>query len=207
MADFNAIGNPFLAGALGRLFGVERPQVPVISSEVQFTTSPWERPEFWALAGGALAFGQHDVPAAGAGQRSNLQVRNPTNSGIIAIVEECWFQANVSQGYQVFVCSDEFPLISTGWSARDTRLAQQGGIHLAPLGTKLRYGAWVGFTGALLYQYPAPAATQFVRLDNLSIVLSPGWGLGIRPTVDNAGFSAGFTVRERPAPTPELSLR
>jgi len=87
VADFNQVGNPQLAGGIGRLYGVNFPSLSVISSEISITTSPWERPEFWALLGGGLGVANVEAAAPGAGNFAAAALHNPTGSGVLLIAE------------------------------------------------------------------------------------------------------------------------
>lgn len=203
MADFNAIGNPRPASAIGRLYGVEFPSVPVIGSEVQIVTSPWERPEFWALQGGGLGMGSAEQGPGGAGTRSKIQIFNPNNSGVLLTLDRVVLSDIATKSIRGFLGTNAIGSPSTQWINRDTRRATliTGGGGLAG---QIRPIADPGTAGA--QQCLIIVARDIAVQVDLDIVLSPGWGFFFAPDTDNTSISLTIFGRERPLPPTELSL-
>lgn len=211
MADFNRVGNPQLASGIGRLYGVDFPQLGVVGSEIQITTSPWERPEFWALLGGSIAHGFTRL-AAVAGIPSQTMLFNPVGSGVLLIVESVLFAngGGSTRFFSVNLKNDSAGFSSTGaWSNRDLRRATTTG-GAGGCGCRILTNNATATTFNAAGPFLVLAAGQWALLP-LDFVLPPGWGLcAVIGTpgfiVLNEQLDCGFFGRERPAPQTELGF-
>jgi hypothetical protein len=149
-----------------------------------------DRPEWVYLAGGRLVnITLYDPPAAG--NYSSVIFRNPSGSGVLAVVQGVRFllsgAANVIMGYRTgaTVAGGDFHGL-----ARDTRMA---GALSACFLNALTQAAAIGY---VQYVVPFPAAAV-VEEDQQAWVVSPGWDLYFYPDVQNVGIRASVSWRER----------
>jgi len=209
MADFNRVGNPQLASGIGRLYGVDFPELGVLGSEIQVTTSPWERPEFWALLGGGLGIGV-GISAANAGFASQVQLYNPVGSGVLLILEQLHItNQNAAGGFFTVALQSTQLSGSTGaWVNRDVRRANTtGGAGGLACRIRTENAAAIAIVGSVVSQ-PIIRTLETLIL-YLDYVIPPGWGIETfaGPTtgpVANQQMVATFIGRERAAPPAEL---
>jgi hypothetical protein len=210
MADFNAIGRPQLATGIGRLYGVDMPRVSVIGSEIQLTTSPWERPEFWALLGGSLGWGLASLDAL-AGNASHVQLLNPAQSGVLLIVEKVWLNNDAGSATYITLAIDSSTVLTTstgGWVNRDLRRANTTGGSGSLAGRIRTQHGVVAITGSVIAQVLQAAFTTAVY--DLDLVLPPGWSVRVflgpsSAPIVNQQIRCTFIGRERAAPQTELT--
>ena len=209
MTEFNSIGNPALATGLGRLFSVDRPRVGMISPDIQLTTSLWERPEFWALAGGGLAAANFSM-AAQAATQGQAVIYNPTGSGVLITVDQFGI-CNDTAAAELFnwgVClAAGVPLSVTGsWSNKDLRRSPTAADARGSLAGIVRISVPTGggAMGQVHGWVQVPANNTFVL--PVDYVLPPGWAFMVATGVVNKQLRGWFSGRERPAPQTKLSL-
>ena len=205
MALFNEIQVGRYSALLQRLFAIKgAAPSPQLSSEIM-PTFPLEvdRPEWKYLANERLCWGV-GAQAAVAGERSHVQLVNPTQSSALMVIERLLIAP--TGGTTVRIGHMDSPMSGGGVAQaasgfRDSRLARGSqvssgqvwtGSDAAVLVTSQLHN--VGFTGT-----PNPG---FVM--EHSIVLTPGTGLGLACFTVNIPLSVNFAWRERKLEPDEL---
>lgn len=198
MSNFNALG---ARGGISRALELLTDQqaggaVTTLAPELQPIVDPWRRPENWALLGGTLGMGFAAVAAGGAGTRSIAQLHNPTDSGVLGILESVWITnaSGAVQGYALHWITAALTTSTGGWSNRDTRRATTTGLS-GSLGMRIRTqnNAALASNAQLSNIALLNFTTIIIPLD---IVIQPGRGFAVCPETDNVVLSCTFVGRE-----------
>lgn len=198
MADINRIAKGNLGQVFSRIFGLEEQNaVPTVAPELMPTTSPWERPEFWALTGGNLCVGTVSSAGGGAGTRNLVQLTNPANSGMILITDEIRWGDNLSWVYLGMNTISGLNVLANAADSyhRDARRAPNNTVIRGIAG---RITSESRATGGMIVpqQYIATVTTnQFVKEP---WVIPPGWAIQVAQGTDNQAFTVDFLWREKP---------
>ena len=199
--QLNKIGRPLFSNVFARVFGVdELDAVSTLAPEVMPTTSPWERPEFWALLGGSLCGGRASM-AAVVGQNSAVGIGNPAGSGVLTILERVILRSAVACTFGVRGFDEGIFNVLVAPIHRDTRRASSsGGPFNAGIGTRIRQGSNAGdmVGGNVLFVATGPLDIP------LEMVLAEATMLAISPGTLNVAVEAAFIFRERAAMPDEL---
>lgn len=194
------MGRGILGNAIARIFRLD--DINAISSvapEVMPTVSLWERPEFWALAGGS--FGVCRVARVGvASETQKALLLNPASSGVLTIVERILPDSGSTIYFGMAPPSalpDVGTYIQSSVAHRDSRRVWEF-APLSGLATQLHYAS--GVTSGI-----AQGSLSVEAEIELGYILSPGWGLHFQ---GNAETDLGFTLffRERSADSGELNV-
>lgn len=148
-----------------------------------------DRIEWGFLRGERRCIGTETAPALAA-NLSVVQLINRTGSGVICIVED----VVVTCAGVIQLRRDDIERAnpSINQSNLDSRWALGG---VAALMTWGQIGAFVG--GGQLGTYDITSATVPYRVPFPGMVLLPGAGMSVAPTIVNLGIRASFTWRER----------
>lgn len=200
MPLFNAIGQPRWNSPLIRFFGMKigSAAAPSLAPEIapSFDVNQQDDPQIMFLRGEKLA-GYGSAIAAAVGFYSTAQIRNPSGSGVLAIIDAV--QAYSAAAWVNLSISQTSDLTSSGaCTARDSRWQPQGT-------TSVRYGFRNDSAGALTGARFQVIRTGTLGLIPISCVLHPGYSLVIETSVVNADLTWGADFRERAIPAEELS--
>lgn len=191
----NQMGRGILGNAFARIFRLDDINaVSSVAPEVMPTISLWERPEFWALAGGSLCV----CRVARVGVASEFQkaiLLNPANSGVLTMIERI-VTFSGSTIYFGLVPGNPGYVQSSVWH-RDTRRiwAFQAGSGIA---TQLH-----GVSGAT--SGIADGSISHEGEVKLDYILSPGWALHFEGSSETDLFFTLF-FRERAVDASELNI-
>lgn len=196
--QLNRIGRPLFANVFARIFGVdEQDAVSTVAPEVMPTTSPWERPEFWALIGGQFGQGSTAAGAFGAGTQNRVALQNPANSGVLIIVEAV--RLNNASEYTLQLVqggSLGFGFTSVGASHRDSR--RRGSTLFDGIAGQvgaLNGGAPLAMTAPSRWTGPVTIEIPFIIEPNFHLHIQGG---------DNQATDVSVLWRERAAQPDEL---
>ena len=204
MALFNEILQGRYNLILSKLLGMKAgaPAPTLATDLVAGFTLEDDAPEWYALSGGRLCMGQGALAAGGAGNRSQIQLRNAGSSGMIVRLEAilCASTAAVF-GFPV----RRFNGTLTGTSAvvglRDTRVQQTPAASVLTQNNAAAQGTTQGVI------FPSfGIAGLYSGTWIWPIVLGPATGIMVDPGADNQDLQAVFIWRERAAEPSELQL-
>lgn len=201
--DLNKIGRPLFGSVFARIFGVdELNAVSTLAPEVLPVTSPWERPEFWALLGGSLGTARLNQSAVAA-NFSSAGIVNPNGSGVLVIVERVLRILPVAGAfvdYGTLRSQQALTSIVSSFDHRDLRRASA--TVAAGLGARPVIGAHVGAAYNITGAIPVEAA-GWTPLD---VILAPGQSWGCTTRAMNTELEIAVQWRERPVMPDELEL-
>lgn len=197
MVQLNRISAGLLGTVFSRIFTLsDENAVQTVAPEIMPTTSPWERDEFWALTGGNLC-GWGVYVAAVAAQTGAAQLRNPTSSGMILIVERIQIEADAAgvPAYQYVGMNLSSAMTTLGNAAdsnhRDARRAPGNNV-IRGIAGRVTYG-----TDAALI-VPQQTIWKPPRIIDQTWVIPPGFCLQIANSQANVAMAPGFLWREKP---------
>lgn len=196
----NQIGSGAFGNFFARLLNVDG-QMPVreLAPEVMPVTSPWERPEFWALLGGRLGHGHSAAAAGGAGVASFFYAFVPTGSSQIAVIERIILGSAVVYTWGLTPANAGFNTVIG--AHRDTRNIFNPAAVGNGLGVSLREGSAVG--GIISAPHGSILGPAVVPIDQ---ILTAGWAFGVDGP-DNTAINVTIQWRERNTVDTELNLR
>ena len=158
-------------------------------------------PEWAALAGTRLCCGHNQAAAGGAGNRTQIGLLNPANSGIIARLE--LILAGSTAAVFGFPVRSNPTIGASGANVgvRDTRIQQTPACTV----NQKNNTAAAGTTRMVFFPEASAAGGYWGKL-RCDWVIHPGQGIIIDPGNDNQDMQAAFVWRERAANNAELSL-
>lgn len=177
-----------------------------ISGEIAGVIPLWSGVENRFLESWQL-FGVAAVVAAGAGNLSELVIRNPTNSKLIAVLEKVTVACTVLTTFHFDVGAalggvDKAGVL--GPQIRDGRWGNNSGTGLVVTNGSTTGGQIVGTTIGLAL-VPANATYDFIQDANQEIALSPGSGAQVECETVNTQFFGTFWFRVRALEDSELT--
>lgn len=141
----------------------------------------WSLPEHAILREELLGWGQAAAAAGGAGTRSQIQLRNPTGSNRIAVLERVYTNGAVELGWD----TTEYATLVTTSGVRDGRSIRNCVCQVRTQNTIPATGVQRGQLNGGFMPWDDP------------IPFSPGVSVFVRATADNTAVSCGFVWRER----------
>lgn len=199
--QLNRIAAAGLGQVMSRIFGLpDQNAIANVAPEIMPTTSPWERDEFWVLTGGNLCWTTTNIiSAGGAATRVIAQLRNPTNSGMLLILER--FDWLTTSG--VLIGMNTISGLNTPGTAGDV---VHRDARRAPGNNVLR-----GIAAQLLFQAITTAGLVTPTHHRLgptgsydrALVIPPAWAFQISCITDNEAATFDFTWREKPLASAE----
>lgn len=191
--------------AIRRAFGIRDGAIQVVSPEIQPSFDVWDRPEWWALAGGDLGVASATLNALAA-NFSILYFVNPAGSGMLDIIEglRIGFGATGVVKAQILLAG----------AAPGTLLGNGGRTDSRRMGTPATPSGNTSLQVRTLQQvgsvFPAISSTMRVRqLANTTgeyrahFVLGPGSLLVLETGAVNELLDASILFRERAATADE----
>lgn len=201
MARYNEILVGRYARGVQKLFGIKG-EVPVgsLAGELQIVHSLFNGQENRYLESWSrFATAQGDA-AHGAGTNSNVRLRNPANSNVVAVFEKVSYLSsaalvdNCSIQYQQGNGSDLGTVIASPAIRLDPRI---GNIQQTSLIVSTGAAASTGFTVASA-ALPINSTYDFILTFNQELTLLPGDSLEIHANIQNQGVAGtSFIWRER----------
>jgi hypothetical protein len=165
-----------------------------------------DAPEWYALGGGRLCFGQGQLAAGGAGNRSVVALSNPASSGIIARLEYITFASTAAFFGAPIRSNPNVTGMGTSSTVgvRDARIQQTPSCAIRTtngfaVGGTLRTVVFPDFSAAAIY-------AGRIDVSNMGIVLSPNTAIQVDCGNDNQDFQCSFWWKERAANDGELRL-
>lgn len=178
---------------MAQLASEMQPVMPFFSGVENRFLESWDR------------FGFAIVGAATVGQTDGVRLRNPTGSGVVAVLEKMRVSSALQQEIDV----------SVGPAAADLTTASFGGSVEARQRARSTSvpSSSVASPGALLNiidRVGVPGATAFAEVELINTVdqelqILPGWGLQVQSTLNNANLSVSWLWRERALEDSELT--
>jgi hypothetical protein len=189
------------------------PPSPVVGAEiVPVLTLENDRPEYAFLAGERLCHAHLDNIAVAA-QFSKTAFENPQGSGLLAVMEGITGEVGTAGNafFNVYIAGPDTPMSAfigaaavgplTG-QARDFRWARTDTLGTAVAPTSCVTWQLVSatdFAGGIFTDSNVAAFTYADILKRIgTLVIPPGWKIGIRPGAVNQGSCVSFVWRERP---------
>lgn len=192
---------------LRRLFPVKGGSIaPALAPEIQPHVSVQDfLPEMHYLVGEKLGMGWM-ARAASAGNYGVIQLVNPDDSGVLAIIEEMQASRYVAAGL-IYVKWDNTGTASGGGKAVNARDARwNGGVCDAPSTEECTcgvYGADVAASpGSVIWEHYG-ATVEHYFLSCTPLVIPPGNRVTITTSAQNTAIRGGYIWRERPFLTSE----
>lgn len=174
-----------------------------------------DRPEHALLAGELLCAGSIATAVPAGGNTARIQLRNPVDSGVLAVVEFIWAQASgpsylgIAQEIVVTIPNAVLVLATPSTSAgfRDTRISLAQGRTTCVLereesAAALPVGAQLVIVGKEQNNAANNNTVNYVQ----PVILGPGSSIHLNPTETAKAIRASFAWRERPAEASELSV-
>lgn len=198
--DLNALLNARYNKGVRSLFGLEEQEgITSISPELQIV-SVIEGPGLeYRFNINELCFGRGlSLAAQGAGNISSWVIRNPVNSGVLAVIEEVAVSTGTTGEIQIGVLGDPVASLATVVQSvvRDTRAL------VSRLSTCIVSAGAGAFGGSA--QWRALVLANTMAFARIGWVLRPGDGLQVSAVTDNVTLVGHFAWRERPTRPSEL---
>jgi len=193
----NRIGRPQLGNAFARVFGLDDINtIGSVAPEVMPVLSLAERPEYWQLLGGRLMSVYAEVGAL-AGAQGCVALVNPTNSGILVIVEDALTDASCTWG-----ANSGDPAIAAAAAGfnRDLRNASGGG-SAGIRGAAVRVETDAEAVPPLVSMGYVPLVT----LTPIDLIVPPGFYFMLTVIAQNSALRSQIRWRERPVMTQDLA--
>lgn len=186
------IQKPEVGKALQRALGLEGASpTPTLSPELVATIPAEDAtlPEFWDPNEKRLAGGYISQAAGGAGTYSLGALINPSDSGIIAILESCaaWSGASVTSVLYRIIPDTTYSVTGYGYY-RDTRYQGQSRCGLYAAAPAVLPGQTIGVL---------PVTTNAIVRYEHPVVIGPGDALIAGVNVANTSLYIAFQWRER----------
>lgn len=180
---------------LGKLLGMKQTPAPLLATDIfPMLALEVDRPE-WPFLAGVRLCGGYRSDAAVVGQYSHIALRNPTGSGILAVVTS-WNAYATSTAYCYAGIRAQAGLDATAaGNARDGRWSTAGAFA-----SKCELGDYtnaVAAPGAVVMAWPISASGQGL-VTNVPIVLPQGFELMFSLNGNNNSLTASIQWYERP---------
>lgn len=192
-----------LAAALGL---EEQPGVRTVAPEVMPTFSFGTPHELFGLLGPSMWGVISGLAAGGAGNRSQMAIENPANSGRLLMLDRIYFFTSVDENLTAAISQTPLTTSTGNLVERDLRWARTAGGsggHVARLRTQINAALAnvASNVGGIRSLAARPMALQ------LDCVLPPSWSFRIFANADNTAINSNvvFFARERAAPARELT--
>lgn len=197
MAVLNQIQGGRWDTVLRRLFSMKQGAIaPVLAGEIVSTVVlEDDRPENFALSGTRICIGHADLPAT-ASERSSIQLFNPVDSGVLAVV------TNINQQFiatgRIILAHTITPLVTFVAQAFivDTRLFEFNTTGIRAT-CAIRTASTTGIVSSTTLADLVGLANTKVPWGFQAIILKPGTGLLVVPSGQNQANRVWFDWYER----------
>lgn len=140
------------------------------------------------------------VRSAAAGFVGKAQIRNPSGSNVLAVIERLRFApagAAMTMIVRLVLKSTDYTTVSGPSAALDTRWYQGGAVAaLSPLIRSSQASDAAPDTGSEIFRGTVPTAG--IVLEAPVALLSPGYALEVQGETANTAFDVNWLMRERP---------
>lgn len=163
----------------------------------------WGRPE-WAILRGERLWAASPSQGAVAGEFSTVGVYNPTDSGLIVVVEGFALASSAANHVLYARLGQNVSFTATGLpQSRDSRLFSQTGLQVTAFS---HHSAAVIGNGLLQWTQSSTNYIMPFVFTRMPVILSPGYFFGLQDGAGNTAFQADFIGYQRVAQRGELDI-